>query len=56
MDGNKKKINTAKELNKLLIPIGEFTVDDELVVVVIKSKTPAVEAAKKSASAKNIAA
>ena len=55
IDGNKKKINTASPLNNPLIPIGELTIFEEPVVVVRKSKTPAVLAAKNIDMKKKIA-
>jgi hypothetical protein len=55
MDGNKKKIKVVKPLNKPLTPIGEFTILDEPVVTVRKSKIPAELADKNNDNNKKIA-
>jgi hypothetical protein len=55
IEGNKKKIKTVRPFNKLLTPIGEFTILDELVVAVIESKKPAEAADKKNDNRKKIA-
>jgi len=47
MEGNKKKIKIDRALNKFVTPIGELTILEELVVAVIKSKKPALEADRK---------
>jgi hypothetical protein len=55
IEGNKKKINVVKPLNKPLMPIGEFTILEDPVVTVIKSQTPAEVAEKKKAKKIKIA-
>ncbi|EPR71907.1 hypothetical protein ADIWIN_3105 [Winogradskyella psychrotolerans RS-3] len=55
MEGNRKKIKIVTPLNKLFIPIGEFTIRAELVVAVILSNIPAVVAAIKTDNIKKIA-
>jgi hypothetical protein len=55
IEGNKKKINVVKPLNKPLTPIGEFTILEEPVVTVIKSQIPAEVAEKKKAKKIKIA-
>jgi len=50
MDGNKKNINVVNPLNKPVTPIGEFTIFEEPVVTVRKSKIPAEAADKNKAS------
>ena len=54
IDGNKKKIKTVRPFNKLLTPIGEFTILEEPVVAVIESKKPAEAADKKNDSKKKM--
>ena len=55
MEGNKKKIKTVIPLNKPVILEGEFTIEDDPVVVVILSKIPAALAEKNKAIIKKIA-
>ena len=55
IDGNKKKIKMVNPLNKPVTPNGEFTIREEPVVTVKKSKIPADEADKNNANKKNIA-
>ena len=55
MDGNKKKIKVVKPLNKPITPIGEFTILEEPVVTVIKSKIPAALADINNDNIKNMA-
>lgn len=55
IEGNKKKINVVKPLNKPLTPIGELTILEEPVVTVIKSQIPAEDAEKKKAKKIKIA-
>ena len=54
IDGNRKNIKMVNALNKLVTPIGEFTILEELVVAVIESKKPALAAERKKDSAKKI--
>ncbi|GAA4270487.1 hypothetical protein [Hyunsoonleella aestuarii] len=56
MEGNKKNINIVKALNRPEIPIGEFTIKDDPVVTVKKSKIPAEDADKNKDKRKKIAA
>ena len=55
MDGNRKNIKVVKPLNNPITPIGEFTIFEEPVVTVKKSKIPAELAAKNKDNAKKIA-
>ena len=55
MDGNKKKINVVNPLNNPVTPIGEFTIFEDPVETVIKSKIPAELADKNDDNTKNIA-
>ena len=54
IDGNKKKIKTVSPFNKLLTPIGEFTILEEPVVAVMESKKPAEAADKKNDNKKKM--
>ena len=54
MEGNKKNIKIVRALNKPVTPKGEFTIREEPVVTVKKSKIPADEADKNKANRKNI--
>jgi len=54
MEGNKKNIKVVKPLNNPITPIGEFTIFEEPVVTVRKSKMPAELADKNKDSIKNI--
>lgn len=54
IDGNKKKIKTVSPFNKLLTPMGEFTILEEPVVAVMESKKPAEAADKKNDNKKKM--
>lgn len=54
IDGNKKKIKTVSPFNKLLTPMGEFTILEEPVVAVMESKKPAEVADKKNDNKKKM--
>jgi hypothetical protein len=55
IEGNKKKIKVVRPLKSPITPTGEFTIREEPVVTVKKSKIPAELADKNIANKKNIA-
>jgi len=55
MEGNKKKIKVVKPLNSPTTPIGEFTIFEDPVDTVRKSKIPAELAERNNDNNKNMA-
>tara|TARA_Y100000034_G_scaffold125539_1_gene175249 strand:- start:62182 stop:62361 length:180 start_codon:yes stop_codon:yes gene_type:complete len=55
MDGNRKNMKMVSPLNNPVTPKGEFTILEDPVVTVKKSKIPADEADKNKANKKKIA-
>ena len=54
IDGNKKKIKTARPLNNPITPNGELTINEEPVVTIKESKIPAEPAERNKAIIKNM--